>query len=230
MKEDVFAESLQGTLGYRFSSPALLEQALTHRSFANESGGGIEDNERLEFLGDAVLDLVISHMLMDAHPDLSEGELSNARASLVSESALSAMAARIDLGRWLRFGKGEERAGGNKKPSLLADALEAVLAATYLDGGFEASRRVVKSLFADAVQTFQVGDNMDYKTQLQEMVQAKEKRAPTYKVVGETGPDHAKVFTVAVLIGDKEIATAEGKTKKAAEQLAASLAVSILER
>jgi ribonuclease III len=223
-------ERLEGLLGYRFGSQELLERALTHRSHANETRGGAGgDNEKLEFLGDAVLDLVVGHLLMDRHPTLSEGELSVTRAQVVSEAGLSELAADLGLGEFLRLGKGEERTGGRHKPSLLADAFEAVVAAVYLDGGFDAARRLVERLLERRLTGIDASGFHDFKTRLQESAQAKLKSTPEYRVVGEAGPDHDKTFEVAVFIKEREWARAAGKSKKEAEQRAAAMAAFLLD-
>jgi ribonuclease-3 len=225
---------LEEALGYTFKRPALLEQALTHRSYVNEAPGITregtvrEDNERLEFLGDAVLDLAISHVLMQRFPQRAEGELTITRAALVSEVSLHEVAAAIGLGEWLFVGKGEEQTGGRRKASLLADAFEAVIAAVFLDGGFAESELVVRRLFERALLA--AGDRrQDHKTRLQERVQAKLKEAPRYLVRAETGPDHDKRFHVVLTIGGTEYAEGDGRSKKEAEQLAAQRALARLD-
>jgi ribonuclease-3 len=220
---------LEELLGYQFTRVELLERALTHRSFANESRGRTVDNEKLEFLGDAVLDLVVGHTLMDRFPNLSEGELSVTRAQVVSEAGLWEVAAELGLGAFLRLGKGEEKSGGRDKPSLLADAFEAVVAAVFLDGGFEASRDLIDRLLADRLSAIDASGFHDFKTRLQESAQAKLKETPEYRVVGEAGPDHDKTFEVAVYIKEREWARAAGKSKKAAEQRAAAMAAFLLD-
>ncbi len=223
-------ERLERLLGYQFVRQELLERALTHRSHANENRAGAgADNEKLEFLGDAVLDLVVGHLLMDQYPTLSEGELSVTRAQVVSEAGLSELAAELGLGEFLRLGRGEERTGGRNKPSLLADAFEAVVAAVYLDGGFEASRQLVERLLVRRLSAVDTSGFYDFKTRLQESSQAKLKSTPEYRVVGETGPDHDKTFEVAVHIRDREWARALGKSKKEAEQRAAAMAAFLLD-
>jgi len=223
-------DRLERLLGYEFTRQDLLERALTHRSHANENRAGAgADNEKLEFLGDAVLDLVVGHLLMEAHPSLSEGELSVTRAQVVSEAGLSELAAELGLGEFLRLGRGEERTGGRQKPSLLADALEAVVAAVYLDGGFEASRRLVERLLARRLQAIDASGFHDFKTRLQESAQARLKSTPEYRVVGEAGPDHDKTFEVGVYIKDREWGRAAGKSKKEAEQRAAAMAAFLLD-
>jgi ribonuclease III len=221
-------ERLERLLGYEFTREELLERALTHRSYANENRAGA-DNEKLEFLGDAVLDLVVGHLLMTTFPSLSEGELSVTRAQVVSEAGLSELAAELGLGEFLRLGRGEERTGGRSKPSLLADAFEAVIAAVYLDGGFEAARQLVERLLSRRLSAIDTSGFHDFKTRLQESAQAKLKSTPEYRVVGEAGPDHDKTFEVAVHIKEREWARAAGKSKKEAEQRAAATAAFLLD-
>lgn len=222
-------QRLEELLGYRFTRVELLERALTHRSYANESRGRAGDNEKLEFLGDAVLDLVVGHHLMDRFPHLSEGELSVTRAQVVSEAGLWEVAAELGLGGFLRLGRGEEKSGGREKPSLLADAFEAVVAAVFLDGGYDAARDLVDRLLADRLCAIDASGFSDFKTRLQESAQAKVKATPEYRVVGEAGPDHDKTFEVAVYIKEREWARAAGKSKKAAEQRAAAMAAFLLD-
>jgi ribonuclease-3 len=217
---------LEQRLGYAFAKPELLRTALTHKSFVNENPAlGREDNERLEFLGDAVLDLAVGHLLMECYPVRSEGELSKRRAAIVNEPGLHAVAQRLGLGEWLFLGRGEEQTGGRCKVSLLADACEAVLAAVYLDGGFDAAFRVIRHLFEDRLLTTRRAGGEDYKTRLQELVQAKMRTVPRYLVLAEQGPDHDKTFQVAVHVAGSELARALGKSKKEAEQRAAQLAM-----
>jgi len=214
---------LEAVLGYPFKDRALLERALRHASWCNEQQGERgEDNERLEFLGDAVLDLVVGHRLMTRYPQLREGELSVTRAQVVSEAGLSEVAGQLGIGRWLMLGKGEEKSGGRTKPSILADAFEAILASVYLDGGFEAANAMVNRLLAQRIETVEFKGFYDFKTRLQETSQARMKATPTYHVVQELGPDHDKRFVVAVNINNDEWARAVGKSKKEAEQMAAA--------
>ena len=222
-------ERLEEHLGHRFGDRALLITALTHRSYANEHAGEATDNEKLEFLGDAVLDLVVGHLLMRQFPDLREGPLSVTRAQIVSEAGLSEIAVELDLGTWLRLGKGEERSGGRHKPSLLSDALEAMIAAVYLDAGFDVAFKLVHRLFGARIKAVEVTGYYDHKTRLQERAQALLKTVPVYEVVGEHGPDHCKVFEVRVLINGTELARAHGRSKKSAEQAAAAAAAFCLE-
>ena len=222
---------LEQRLDYRFKNPDLLRTALTHKSFVNENPALLrEDNERLECLGDAVLDLAVGHLLMDRFPVRSEGDLSKRRASIVNEQGLYEVAARLGLGDWLFLGRGEEQTGGRKKASLLADACEAVLAAVYLDGGFDAAFHVITGLFEERLAAIEKAGGEDFKTQLQEVVQARLRQVPRYTVVGESGPDHEKVFEVAVVVGGQELARASGRSKKEAEQRAAHLALDGIEK
>jgi len=214
---------LETVLGYRFRDRSLLERALRHASWCNEQQGERgEDNERLEFLGDAVLDLVVGDRLMRRYPQLREGELSVTRAQVVSENGLSEVAKQLDIGRWLLLGKGEEKSGGRTKPSILADAFEALIAAVYLDSGFEEAAGMVNRLLAQRIETVEFKGFYDFKTRLQETSQARMRATPTYEVVQELGPDHDKRFVVAVKIGSDEWARAVGKSKKEAEQMAAA--------
>jgi ribonuclease-3 len=218
-------------LGYTFKDPSLLEAALTHKSFVNENAQlGRTHNQRLEFLGDAVLGLVIGHILMVHMPDLQEGELSMTRAEVVSEQGVADVAAALGLGEWLFLGRGEENTGGRKKPSILADACEAVIAAVYLDGGYEAAGKVVQKLFVPRVSAVRPPPGFtDFKTRLQEKAQALHRETPKYKVIGELGPDHDKYFEVVVTISGKSYAQEGGRSKKEAEQRAAEAALFALE-
>jgi len=218
---------LERVLGYTFRNRELLERALRHASWCNEQpkGQGDEqpqDNERLEFLGDAVLALVVGDRLMTRYPQLREGELSITRSQVVSEAGLSDVANTLGIGRWLMVGKGEERSGGRAKPSILADAFEALAGAVFLDGGFDAAQAMANRLLASRIESVELKGFYDFKTRLQETSQARLKATPTYHVVQELGPDHDKRFVVAVKIGDDEWARAVGKSKKAAEQMAAA--------
>jgi ribonuclease-3 len=216
---------LEAVLGHTFRDRGLLEQALRHASWCNEQSGTEpkqEDNERLEFLGDAVLDLVVGHRLMTRYPQLREGELSVTRAQVVSEAGLSEVALALGIGQWLMLGKGEEKSGGRTKPSILADAFEAILASVYLDGGFAAAQDMATRLLAQRIETVEFKGFYDFKTRLQETSQARLRATPTYRVVQELGPDHDKRFVVVVTIGEDEWARAVGKSKKEAEQMAAA--------
>ncbi|HJT20863.1 MAG TPA: ribonuclease III [Nitrospira sp.] len=222
-------DGLQTVLAYRFTNEALLEEALTHSSYVNERKPAEgSHNERLEFLGDAVLSLVMSEYLASRLPLYSEGALSKLKAKLVSESSLARVARRLKLGEHLKLGRGEERSGGREKDSLLSDAIEAVIAAVHLDGGFAASRSVTLRLFEDELRTA-VEDRRpgaeDYKTQFQEWCQKRYDRLPRYDTVRESGPDHDKVFEVQVSVKDHVLGTGIGRSKKEAEQLAAKQAL-----
>jgi ribonuclease-3 len=205
----------------------LLLMAITHKSYVNEHpGAGAGDNERLEFLGDAVVDLAISHRLMERFPRATEGELSKLRARLVSEEALARVARSVGLGDLLLLGRGEELTGGREKSSVLGDALEAVIGAVYLAGGLVRVMELVDRHFGDGLAGVADGRNgLDYKTLLQEGAQERLKLAPRYKVVSESGPDHDKTFEVEVAIGEETYARAAGKNKKEAEQAAARRAL-----
>lgn len=225
-----FADSPRTFLKYRFTDDNLLEEALTHKSYVNERrDSGRTHNERLEFLGDAVLSLIISDYLARRYPELSEGALSKLKAKLVSETPLANAARRLDLGRYLRLGRGEERSKGREKPSLLADALEAVIAAVYLDGGFEASRDFTVDVLIEELHRLDVlqaqpgGD--DYKTRFQEWCQKRYELLPQYLVVRETGPDHQKIFEVEVHVNHQVVGVGRGNSKKEAEQEAAQRAL-----
>jgi ribonuclease III len=220
---------LETRLGYVFRDRARLENALTHKSYLNENAGWAHpDNERLEFLGDAVLDLVVGHLLMDAAPERNEGELSKTRAGIVNELGLADVASELGLGEWLFLGRGEEQSGGRRKPSVLADACEALVAAVYLDGGFDAAFAVVKRLCGARVAGAREAGLNDFKTRLQERA-ARRRLHVRYTVVQEQGPDHDKTFEIAAHIGDREYARGVGKTKKEAEQRAAESALRALD-
>jgi ribonuclease-3 len=223
-------ERLQHDLGHRFDHPELLEEALRHSSYVNEQPeSDLRDNERMEFLGDAVLNLVIGHLLMTSHPDLHEGDLSRIRANLVNETQLADLAREIDLGSYLLLGKGETQTQGHEKNSILANAFEALCAAIYLDKGFDAAYLILQKLFQNLLQETRIlTAGQDFKSRLQEAVQGTIKVIPTYEVVEETGPDHDKTFRVAVTAGEF---TTEGlgKSKKMAEQDAARRALNRIE-
>jgi ribonuclease-3 len=233
---------LEDRLGYRFKSPDLLERALTHSSAVPEmraeraadsaDAAAIQDNERLEFLGDAVLELLAREYLLESFPEWSEGQLSKSRAGLVNAHSLEDAARRIKLGEHLRLGRGEEKTGGREKPALLADAFEAVVAAVYLDAGLGSTREMLKRLlFEQALEERgeRIADS-DRKSALQEFLQGNGKPPAEYRLSGESGPDHQKMFEVEVWIDGERMATGEGSTKKEAEQRAAQSAMEHLER
>ena len=216
-------KTLEEKLGYSFKNPQLLEDALYHSSYANEHRGhGIESNERLEFLGDAVLDLVTAEVLYKEHPDLPEGDLTRIRAALVCEESLHEAAESLGLGEYLKLGRGEEAGGGRKRPSILADATESVFAAVYLDGGMKAAEEIIHRVLLDREREEVVEERRrDYKTALQELVQRKPEQVLQYEMVGSSGPDHAKVFEARVTINGDEAGRGTGRSKKEAEQAAA---------
>jgi len=220
-------EALRARLGLPLADPGLALAALTHKSFVNEHrGDGLQDNERLEFLGDAVIDLAVSHRLMEQFPGAREGELSKIRAALVDEAGLSRIARELDLGPLLRLGRGEELTGGREKSSLLADALEAVVAALYLGGGLTPVLALVDRFLGEAFQRAAAGTlDRDYKTQIQELAQSRMRASPRYRVVAEHGPDHSKVFEVELELRGEVAGRGAGRSKKDAEQAAAKLAL-----
>jgi ribonuclease III len=223
-------ESLQSSISYLFNDINLLMQAMTHRSFVNEQSGSVwNHNERLEFLGDAVLNLSLTTMLLNHYPDLPEGHLSKIRAGQVNEKSLAVLSSHLGLGGYLLMGKGEERTGGREKPSILADTLEAVLGAIYLDGGFDAALSFVQRLFQSRFENASTFSTQDYKTLLQEYCQGELKTVPEYKVFREEGPDHKKIFFVEVIIQGQVISIGKGRTKKDAQQKAAEKAFGLLE-
>ncbi len=226
-------DELQRRLGYRFHHPALLLEALTHTSYLNESGqAGDADNERLEFLGDAVLNLVMSEHLIQTFPNASEGELSKLRARLVSEETLAGVARRLALGESLRLGKGESITQGRDKSSILSDALEAVLAGIYLDSGLEPAAACIKANFAEELAACHRSSRgrADFKTDLQEVCQREFDSLPQYRTTRESGPDHEKVFEVEILIRGSRYGVGTGRNKKEAEQMAAKQALEQLGR
>ena len=220
-------EELEKKLGYTFRDPELLRAALYHSSYANEHRCcGVSSNERLEFLGDAVLGLVTADYLYHKHPDLPEGDLTRMRAALVCEESLYEVAQRLGLGSELRLGKGEEAGGGRQRPSILADATESVFAAVYLDGGMEAARALIHRVLLDKEQEEAVEERRrDYKTELQELVQRKSGQVLHYELIGTSGPDHAKQFTFRVTLNGRELGQGTGRSKKEAEQSAARSAL-----
>ena len=223
-------KELEASLGYCFEDIGLLDNALTHRSFVNENSSlPCKDNERLEFLGDAVLELTVSDMLMKKFPGYTEGELSKLRASVVNEQPLAGMARRFRLGECLLLGRGEETSGGRMKPSLLANAFESLVAAMYLDGGFDRAAAFTGRLFEPLIEAGAAAAvYRDYKTAAQEICQNLFKELPRYAIIEETGPDHDKRFEMSLIIGERIIATGTGRNKKEAEQQAAKTAIETL--
>ncbi len=219
--------ALQQTLGVWFNDPPLLEQALVHSSYVNENPGfAPASNERLEFLGDAILGFIVAEELYQRFSQFSEGEMTKLRSSLVRRDALSRMARAISLGNYLYLGKGEEASGGRRKPANLAGALEALIAAIFLDRGLSAARDfVLRSADKELNKVLSQGIEPDYKSQLQEIIQARQQQTPTYKVIEAVGPDHDRAFTVEVRVGDTVLGRGSGKSKKVAETEAARSAL-----
>lgn len=223
MKRDL--ETLQNVISYQFDQVKLLVTALTHSSYANEQPRG-ENNERLEFLGDAVLELVISEILYKKFPDAPEGSLTRMRARLVSEPALAEVARDLNLDTIILLGKGEDKQGGRTRNSLLSDALEAVFGAVFLDGGFAAAQRAINAAFGPRIPSIcDSGRIKDYKTQLQETTQRLFKARPVYALLGSHGPEHDKLFEVELQLPNGDVITAEGRSMKKAEQKAAGKAL-----
>ena len=223
---------LEKRLNYSFHNPALLEEALNHSSYANEHrAAGIRSNERLEFLGDSVLGFVTAEFLFCQHPDLPEGDLTRIRAALVCEQSLYEVARKLDLGKYLKLGRGEETGGGRERTSILADATEAVFAAVYLDGGIEAVSGLIHRCLLDAGKEEVLEERRrDYKTALQELVQRQADQVLTYHMVGEVGPDHDKTFQAEVRLNGQPIGSGSGHSKKEAEQAAARAALEAVEK
>jgi ribonuclease-3 len=221
---------LERRIGYRFRDAGLLEHALTHKSRAHEDAtGGVVDNESLEFLGDAVLGFIIADLLYHEFPQFQEGQKSKAKAALVSTVALASLGQRIGLGEYLLLGRGEEKTGGRQKLALLADGCEAVIAAIYLDGGIDSARNFILHELAEEIEHVRSPLFMrDYKSALQERLQAAGRPLPEYEVASEHGPDHDKRFRIVVRVGGEVVAESEGRTKKEAEQEAARLALEII--
>lgn len=222
---------LEKVIDYRFSNPNLLEQALSHLSFCNEQENMTEDSsyERLEFLGDAVLEFLVSEMLFRAFPGEREGFLSRLRTAWVNEKQLARMARRINLGSYIRLGRGEHCQGGCRKNSILADVYEALVAAMYLDGGIDAARKFIVAQFSGLLQGEPDNEDVqDYKSQLQELLQREGGQLPSYRLVKTEGPDHRRMFQIEVVSGATLMGSGRGSSKKAAEQLAARQALTFL--
>ena len=225
------SEALEAALGYRFASRELFARAFTHRSSVHEKSCSPEamDNERLEFLGDSILGFVVSDVLVAAHPDYPEGRLSKLKAHFVSASHLHEVAARLRLGDYLLLGRGEEMSGGRAKKALLANAVEALIAALYLDGGMDPARRFVQEqVIGDAEPSGEAAVATDYKSALQELAQSRKLPQPRYSIVEERGPEHAKTFLVEARVGREWVSCAEGQSKKSAGQKAAQQILSQL--
>ena len=221
-------KDLEAALGYKFQNITLLQNALTHSSYANERWhNSLLSNERLEFLGDSILGMVVAEYLFTNFPDRPEGELTRMRADMVCETSLAAIAARLNLGEHLLLGHGEERFGGRSRASILADAVESVIAAAFLDGGMQPAADIITRFVLCDVPVTKL-HNTDYKTALQELVQQKKNQVLCYRLVGESGPDHDKVFTAQVLLNDQVVGEGSGSSKKRAEQDAARTALETL--
>lgn len=221
-------KDLETAIGYHFRNIGLLQNALTHSSYANERWhNSLMSNERLEFLGDSVLGMLVADYLYRSFPDRPEGDLTRMRADMVCEKALAVVAHRLELGRHLLLGKGEEQGGGRNRDSILADAVESVIAACYLDGGMEAAVAFVERFILVNVPTRKM-NNADYKTALQELVQQKKNQNLSYRLVGESGPDHDKLFRVELTLNGEVVGEGTGSSKKRAEQEAAHAALKAL--
>ena len=221
-------KDLEAAIGYRFQNITLLQNALTHSSYANERWhDGLMSNERLEFLGDSILGMVVADHLYKTFPDRPEGELTRMRADMVCEQSLANIADRIGLGGHLLLGHGEEQGGGRERASILADAVESVIAACFLDGGMDAARKLIETFILCEVPVTRLS-NADYKTAFQERVQQKKDQTIAYRLIGETGPDHDKTFQVEVLLNGQVVGTGNGSSKKRAEQDAARTAMETL--
>lgn len=222
--------NLQKSIAYRFHDMQLLTQALTHRSYLHQSNEEGEDNERLEFLGDSVIELVVSHLLLVRFPQIAEGGLSKARAVLVKEATLASLARRVGLAGALQLGRGEEETGGREKDSILAGGIEALAAAVYLDGGYQEAFQVIEKLYTPLLEVIKEElQNQDFKTRLQEYTQKHLNSTPHYIVTNEEGPDHDKTFEVVISIGEKTYGKGRGRSKKKAEQRAAAEALKSLQ-
>lgn len=223
--------ALEERLGHSFRNRALLETAVTHSSYANENrASGIVCNERLEFLGDSVLGVTVADFLYRRFPDMPEGRMTRLRAELVCEQSLHRVALELHLGDYLRLGKGEEHNGGRERASILSDAVEAVIAAMYLDAGMETAAGFIHRCLLDDVRTIETPSFTDYKTALQELVQRQSGQVLSYELVGEEGPDHAKTFRMQVRLNGEPVGLGTGRTKKEAEQTAAASALEALRK
>ncbi len=228
MNENETIKEFQEKIGYKFKNEKLIIEALSHSSYANECKKQRKNNERLEFLGDSVLSVIVSDYIFEHFKHLPEGELTKLRASLVCEQALFDFSKKIDLGKYIFLGKGEEITGGRERPSIVSDAFEAVIAAIYLDGGLNVASKYVLSFIPEDVKPHSVVSFVDYKTALQEIIQKNPEEKVEYVLTDESGPDHDKKFTVNVMLNSNVIGTGIGKSKKSAEQNAAKEALSLM--
>lgn len=220
----IILSELEGRLHYTFKDITLLNQALTHKSLRNENGTeGFEDNERMEFLGDAILSLIVSDYIFKTYPDSDEGVLTIIRSNIVGEIPLSSLARELNIGKYILLGRGEQSSGGADKNSILEDAMEAIMAAIYLDSSYQDTYRIIINILKERIDLEKDGGRFsgDYKGRLQTVVQGRIHQNPTYRLVEESGPDHDKVFEVEIMIGDKGYARGQGKSKKDAERVAA---------
>lgn len=220
--------SLEKRLNYKFKNIDLLKNALVHSSYANEVRGNVHSNERLEFLGDSVLSIIVSEHLYNKFPNMPEGELTRMRASLVCEKSLCEFSRELGIGKYLKLGKGEDKNGGRERDSILADAFEAVLAAVYLDGGMDAAKAHIMNTVLRDIKHCEDDTFKDYKTTLQEVIQRNPEESVSYILVNESGPDHNKSFTVEVHLNSNVIGKGTGKSKKQAEQMAAKQALELM--
>ncbi|MDR0952104.1 MAG: ribonuclease III [Oscillospiraceae bacterium] len=221
-------ESLEAKLQYTFKNKALLDNALSHSSYANENRGKFSSNERLEFLGDSVLGFVVARGLYLKHPELPEGQMTRLRSELVCEQSLFETAKRLELGSFIRLGRGEESSGGRERESILADCVEAIIAALFLDGGVDTASRFIESFVLDGKEPGEAVVNTDFKTALQELIQCSPGNVLAYDTASESGPDHNKVFCMRVSLNGEALSEGSGKTKKEAEQRAAQSALETL--
>ena len=222
MKGGFVTEELEKKLGYSFRDKTLLETALSHSSYANENKAlGLDSNERLEFLGDSVLGQIVATYLYLRYPKMPEGQMTRLRADLVCETSLHEVAQKLELGRYIKLGRGEEHTGGRERESILADAVEAVIAAMYLDGGIDVSKHFIDTYILAGFEAEETHSVTDYKTALQERVQRRAGQVLNYELVAQSGPDHRKTFTMRVTLNGKPIGEGNGRTKKEAEQNAA---------
>lgn len=220
--------SLENKLNYKFKDIDLLKNALIHSSYANEIRGNTHSNERLEFLGDSVLSIIVSEHIYNKFPNMPEGELTRMRASLVCEKSLYSFSRELGIGEYLKLGKGEEKNGGRERESILADAFEAVLAAIYLDGGMTAAKKHIMNTVLRDLKHHDDDSFKDYKTTLQEIIQRNPEECVSYILIDESGPDHNKLFTVEVHLNSNVIGKGSGKSKKQAEQMAARQALELM--
>lgn len=217
---------LQDKLQYKYKDISLLQMALTHSSYANENKkNGAVSNERLEFLGDSVLGMTVAELIYRTNPQMTEGQMTRLRSELVCEKSLATLAAKLRLGDCLMLGRGEEKGGGRIRSSILADAVESIIASIYIDGGFRAIKRFISKHFAALADSTRF-EATDYKTALQEVIQVKSGQFLSYRTIDESGPDHMKIFTVKVMLNDVQIGSGSGPSKKEAEQMAAKSALS----